>query len=87
MNPAVVATQVCGFKKVEQLQIGGFPNNFQGCFDNLFPVGGEGAPPFFSYGGLLEELSSGGAVEKVNFNGSFNALLWYLLMSGRQRRG
>ena len=47
MNPAVVATQVCGFKKVKKLHVRGLPDNFQGCFDDLFPVSRQGSPPFF----------------------------------------
>lgn len=80
VNSTIIATEVCCFKEVKQLLVGGITNNFQGCFDNLLPVGGKGVPPFFSCVRLFQEFSSGDAAKVGNFIRTVEALSCAFLM-------
>lgn len=80
MDSTIIATEVGCFKEVKQLLVGGITNNFQGCFDNLLPVSGEGVPPFFSCVRLFQEFGSGDAVKVGNFIRSGEALSCAFLM-------
>jgi hypothetical protein len=81
MNSTIVTTQVRCFEEFKQLLVGGIPRNLDGGSDDLFPVSGQGVPPFLSCVSLFKEFGSGDAAKVCNFVSAVEALPCSLLMS------